>query len=159
MNAKIIQFSQLEELLTEPFTPDQVVRVMVLETSESLSRQIPDWRQICLGVDVRTINQAGHILACHPSATLRTSLPVATIQLYNGRRESDPTWQKYDVAWEQAAALKERIITYLQTAAVEKGFILRTAGVIDLGEIRPLHATWKTDPTLLAQNQSDVPSQ
>lgn len=140
MNAKIIQFSQLEELLTEPFAPDQVVRVMVLETSESLSRQIPDWRQISLGVDVRTINQAGHILACH--------LPVATMQLYNGRRDSDSTWQKYDVAWEQAAALKERVISYLQAAAAEKGFVLRTAGVIDLGEMRPLRATWKSDPAL-----------
>ena len=151
MNAKIIQFSQLEDLLAEPFAPDQVVRVVVLETSESLSRQIPDWRQISLGVDVRTINQAGHILACH--------LPVATMQLYNGRRESDPTWQKYDVAWEQATALKERVVTYLQAAAAEKAFALRTAGVIDLGEIRPLRATWQSDPALQTGVATDACAQ
>lgn len=150
MNAKIIQFGQLEELLAEPFAPDQVVRVVVLETSENMSPKIPDWRQISLGVDVRTINQAGHIQACH--------LPVATMQLYNGRRESDPTWQKYDVAWEQASALKERVVNYLQAVAEEKGFSLRTAGVIDLGEIRSLRATWNTDPARLTGGK-DVPAQ
>lgn len=66
--------------------------------------------------------------------------------LYNGRRSGDPTWQKYDAAWEQAAALKERVITTLQAATVEKGFKVCAAGVIDLGEIRPLRATRKTDP-------------
>lgn len=148
MNANIIQFSQLEDLLAEPFAPDQVVRAVVLETSESLSSQIPDWRQISLGVDVRTINQEGHILACH--------LPVTTMQLYNGRRESDPTWQKYDVAWKQAAALKERVVNYLQTASAEKGFALRTVGVIDLGEIRPLRATWQSDPARQTRVATDV---
>ncbi len=144
MNEKIIQFGQLEELLTEPFVPGQVVRVVVLETSESLARQIPGWRMVHIGVHVRSINEFGHILACH--------LPVATLELFNGRRENDPTWQRYDMAWEEAASLKERVAAYLQTVAAEKGFTLHMAGVIDLGDIRPLHATWKTDPMLLTKD-------
>ena len=147
MNEKIIQFGQLEELLAEPFAPGQVVRVVVLETSESLARQIPGWRLVHVGVHVRSIDESGHILACH--------LPVAALELFNGRRENDPTWQSYDAAWEEAAALKERVLAYLQTAAAEKGFTLRTAGVIDLGDVRPLHATWKTDPIRLAQDLID----
>ena len=146
MNEKIIQFGQLEELLAEPFAPGQVVRVVMLETSESLARQIPGWRMVHVGVHVRSINESGHILACH--------LPVAALELFNGRRKHDPTWQKYDAAWEKAAALKERVVTFLQTAA-EKGFTLRTAGAIDLGDIRPLHATWKSDPTLLTKDLVD----
>jgi hypothetical protein len=151
MNAKIIQFGQLEELLTEPFAPGQVVRVVVLETSESLARQIPGWRMVHIGVDVRSVNESGHILACH--------LPVAALELFNGRRENDPTWQKYDVTWEEAEALKERVVTYLPAVAAEKGFTLRTAGVIDLGEIRPLRATWKTDPALQTESATDACAQ
>lgn len=135
MTKQVIQFGQLEEFMAEPFTPGQVVRIVVLEISEGVSAQIPDLRQVSVGVHVRTINSDRHVLACY--------LPVATVQLYNGRREGDPTWQKYDVAWEQAAALKERVITTLQSAAAEKGFKVCAAGVIDLGEIRPLQATWK----------------
>lgn len=52
-----------------------------------------------------------------------------------------PHWQKYDAAWEQAASLKERVITTLQAAAVENKFSVLAAGVIDLGEVRPLRAT------------------
>lgn len=133
MNAKIIQFGQLEELLTKPFTPGQVMRVVLLETSESMSSKIPGWRLVHIGVHIRTINESSHVLACH--------LPVAALELLNGRRKNDPTWQRYDAAWEEAAALKKRVATYLQTAAAEKGFTLRTAGVIDLGDVRPLNAT------------------
>jgi hypothetical protein len=147
MNAKIIQFGQLEELLTEPFTPNQVVRVVVLETSESMSSKIPGWRLVHIGVHVRSINESGHTLACH--------LPIVAMELYNGRRENDPTWQKYDAAWEEAAALKERVVTFLQTGAEEMGFMVCTAGVIDLGDVRPLRATWKTDPTLLTEDLVD----
>lgn len=143
MTQKIIQFGQLEELLAEHFDPNQVIRVMVLETSEKVSTQIPDWRQVSIGLHIRTINSVGHVLACY--------LPVATVELYNGRRECDPTWQKYDSGWEQAEALKERVIVYLQEAAAEKGIAIRSAGVIDLGEIRPLCATWKADPALASQ--------
>ena len=147
MNQKVIQFGQLEELLTEPFAPDQVVRVVNLETSESLAREIPGWRLVHIGVHVRTIDKSGHILACH--------LPVAELELFNGRREHDPTWQIYDAAWEDADALKERIVAFLQTASEEKSFAVHTAGVIDLGEIRPLRATWKTDPLLDTQDRAD----
>jgi hypothetical protein len=86
----------------------------------------------------KSSSDAGHILACY--------LPVASIQLFNGRREGDPTWQAYDEVWEQAEALEERVITYLQHIAAEKGFTVRDAGVIDIGQVRPLHATWKSDP-------------
>ena len=143
MTKQVIQFGQLEEFMAEPFVPGQVVRVVVLEISEGVSAQIPDLRQVSVGVHVRTINRDGHVLACY--------LPVATVQLYNGRREGDPTWQKYDAAWEQAAALKERVITTLQAAAAEKGFKVCAAGVIDLGEIRPLRANWQSDLALAEQ--------
>ena len=140
MTKQVVQFGQLEEFMAEPFVPDQVVRVVVLEISEGVSAQIPDLRQVSVGVHIRTINSDGHVLACY--------LPVATVQLYNGRREGDPTWQKYDAAWEQAAAHKERVITTLQAAAAEKGFKVCAAGVIDLGDIRPLRASWTADPAV-----------
>lgn len=142
MNAKIIQFGQLEELLAEPFSPGQVMRVVILETSETLSAKIPSWRLVHIGVHVRSINDSGHILACY--------LPIAKLELFNGRRENDPAWQQYDAAWEEAEALKVRVVNYLQTAASKIGFTVIPSGVIELGEIRPLPATWKTDPALLA---------
>jgi hypothetical protein len=45
-------------------------------------------------------------------------------------------------------ALKERVIVYLQDVAAEKGFTVRDAGLIDMGETRLLRATWKSDPGL-----------
>ena len=142
MNGKIVQFGQLEEMLAEPFSSGQVMRVVILETSESLSPKIPGWRLVHIGVHVRSINESGHILACH--------LPIAKLELMNGRRENDPAWQQYDAAWEEAEALKVRVVNYLQTAASEIEFTVIPSGVIELGEIRPLHATWKTDPVLAA---------
>jgi hypothetical protein len=59
----------------------------------------------------------------------------------------------------KAASLKERVVTFLQTVAEELGFTLRTAGVIDLGDIRPLHATWKSDPALLTKDLVDEHNQ
>jgi hypothetical protein len=60
--------------------------------------------------------------------------------------KTTPTWQKYDEAWEKAEALRERVMTYLQKVAIEQGFIVSNAGVIDIGEARPLRATRHTDP-------------
>jgi len=138
MSAHVIQLAHLEELVQGELRAGDVVRVVVLDVAESVSRQVPGLRLTSIGVHIRTINAAGHILACY--------LPVAEIQLYNGRREGDPTWQQYDAAWERAEALKGRVVAYLQAAAAEQGFTVRTAGVIDLGRVRPLHGTWLSDP-------------
>lgn len=138
MTTKVIQLAQLEELVEEDLHEGNLVRVVVLDSTESVSSEIPALRTAGVGVHVRAINDAGHILACY--------LPVASIQLFNGRREGDPTWQAYDRAWEQAEALKERVIVYLQAIAAEKGFTVRAAGVIDIGQTRPLRATWLSDP-------------
>jgi hypothetical protein len=139
---KVIQFGKLEEFVEEELGEGNVVRVVVLDVTVSVSSKIPGLRTASVGVHVRTINDAGQILACY--------LPVTAIELYNGRREGDPTWQAFDQAWDKAVALKERVIAYLQSLAAEKGFILRTAGVIDMGQTRPLPATWKSDPILAA---------
>src|SRR5690606_28364408 len=141
-----LQFGKLEEFIQEDLHHDNVVRVVALDITESVSSQIPGLRMAGIGVHVRAINDAGQILACY--------LPVASIQLHNlqlsnGRREGDPTWQAYDEAWDKAEALKERVIAYLEQVAAEKGFAVRAAGVIDLGETRPLRATWVSDPILL----------
>jgi hypothetical protein len=139
MSTKIVlQFGKLEEFVQEDLHHGNVVRVVALDITESVSSQIPGLRMAGIGVHVRTINNAGQILACY--------LPVASIQLFNGRREGDPTWQKYDEAWEKAKALQERAITYLEQIAAEKGFTVRAAGVIDIGQTRPLRATWGSDP-------------
>jgi len=135
MSAQVIQLAHLEELLQGELRAGDVVRVVVLDVAESVSRQVPGLRLTSIGVHVRAVNAAGHILACY--------LPVTEIQLYNGRREGDPTWQQYDDAWERAEALKERVVAYLQA----------TAGVIDLGEVRPLHGAWTSDPILTAQGR------
>lgn len=143
MSAHVIQLAHLEEFVQGELRAGDIVRVVVLDVTESVSRQVPGLRltrrlRRSIGVHVRAVNAAGHILACY--------LPVAEIQLYNGRREGDPTWQQYDAAWERAEALKGRVVAYLQAAAAEQGFTVRTAGVIDLGEVRPLHGAWLSDP-------------
>jgi hypothetical protein len=145
MSTKIVlQFGKLEEFVQEDLHHGNVVRVVALDITESVSSQIPGLRMAGIGVHVRAINNAGQILACY--------LPVASIQLFNGRREGDPTWQKYDEAWDKAEALKERVIAYLEQIAAEKGFTTHAAGVIDIGETRPLRATWKSDPALAGQD-------
>jgi hypothetical protein len=141
MSTKIVlQFGKLEEVVQEDLHHGNVVRVVALDITESVSSQIPGLRMAGIGVHVRAINDDGQILACY--------LPVARIQLYNGRNEDDPTWREYDEAWDKAEALKERVIAYLEQVAAEKGFAIRAAGVIDMGETRPLRATWQSDPTL-----------
>ena len=150
MSTKIVlQFGKLEEFVQEDLHHGHVVRVVALDITESVSSQIPGLRTAGIGVHVRAINDAGQILACY--------LPVASIQLNNsqlsnGRREGDPTWQAYDEAWDKAEALKERVIAHLEQVAAEKGFTVRAAGVIDMGETRPLRATWRSDP-LPAENE------
>jgi hypothetical protein len=141
MSTKIVlQFGKLEEFVHEDLHHGNVVRVVALVITESVSSQIPGLRMAGIGVHVRAINDGGQILACY--------LPVARIQLYNGRHEGDPVWREYDKAWDKAEALKERVITCLEQVAAEKGFAIRAAGVIDMGETRPLRATWQSDPTL-----------
>lgn len=140
MKTHVIQFGKLEEFVREDLGKNNPVRVVALDITESVSGQIPGLRTAGIGVHVRTINDAGHILACY--------LPVAHIQLYNGRREGDPTWQEYDEAWDRAEALQERVIGYLVQGVAERGFTVCAAGVIEMGETRPLRATWKSDPIL-----------
>ncbi len=139
MNPHVIQFGRLEEFVAE-LSSSNLVRVVILDSSKSISSQIPDFRRVSTGVHMRTITESGHILACY--------LPVATTELFNGRREGDPTWAQYDKTRQQAEVLKDRIVAYLQEVATKKDFAVSTAGVIDLGEVRPLQATWLTDPVL-----------
>ena len=138
MTNHVIQFSRLEQFVQEELGPGNLVRVVVLDITESVTSQVPGLRTAAIGVHVRAINDAGHILAC--------CLTVARLQLYNGRRAGDPTWEEYDQAWEKAEALKERVMVYLQEAAAGKGFTVRAAGIIELGQTRPLSATWHADP-------------
>jgi hypothetical protein len=137
--SKIIQFAKLEEFVEEDLHAGNVARVVVLEITESVSSQIPALRNVGIGVHVRAINDEGHVLACY--------LPVGRLQLYNGRREGDPTWQEYDAVREKAEALKERVVGYLQAVSADKGFTVSGTGVIDMGQTRPLGATWKSDPS------------
>ena len=59
-------------------------------------------------------------------------------------RDSDPSRQEYDAPWERAEALKERVLAYL----VGHGCTARGAGIIDIGDVRPLRASWRSDPDL-----------
>jgi len=138
MGKQIIQFGTLAAFTAEELGDGAVVRVVALDVTECASSQIPGLRMAGIGVHVRAINDDGHILACY--------LPVAQLQLYNGRRDGDPAWQKADAAWEKAEALKKRVIAYLETVAADKALTVTPAGVIDLGETRPLRAVWHTDP-------------
>lgn len=140
MSKQIIQFGTLEAFTAEALGEGAIIRVVALDTTVSASSQIPGLRLAGIGVHVRAINEAGHVLACY--------LPIAQMQLYNGRRDGDPIWQKYDAAWEEAEALKKRVVAYLESIVADKEITIRTAGVIDMGEVRPLRATWKPDPGL-----------
>ncbi|SRR5690554_442141 len=129
----VIQFAHLEELVAE--APPNIVRVTALDVTESASSQIPGLRLAGVGVHVRTISNEGYVLACY--------LPVASVQIYEAvPRHSDPARKEYDVAWERAEALKERVVAYL----TDKGCAVASAGVIHLDGVRPLRATWRSDP-------------
>jgi hypothetical protein len=128
-----IQFARLEELLAEELP--NVVRVTALDVTESTSSHIPGLRLAGIGVHVRTINAAGHILACY--------LPVASVEVYEAvPRDADTTRQEYDAGWEQAETLKERVMAYL----AENGCTVTGAGIIHLGGVQPICATWLSDP-------------
>ncbi len=142
----VIQFETLEAFVAEDLGKGGIVRVAALNITEGRSAAIPELRMVAVGVHARAINADGHLLACY--------LPIARIQLYNGRRESDPAWQKYDAAWEKAKALKERVVAYLETVAADGDFAVRAAGVIDLGETKLLSAVWSSDPLQQRQNEN-----
>lgn len=144
MSKQIIQFGTLEAFTAEALGEGAVIRVVALDITESVSSQIPGLRTASVGVHVRAINDAGHILACY--------LPVAQVQLFNGRREGDPTWQQYDEAWEKAKALKKRVTAYLEQVAAEKGFAVRAAGVID--QVNWLHCSF----SVLLNAASEIPT-
>jgi hypothetical protein len=55
--------------------------------------------------------------------------------------------------------LDDLIAGFEGVVPAEKGFLLRTAGVIDLGEIRPLRANWKSDPALQTGGATDACAQ
>lgn len=142
MSSQIIQFAWLEEFVAEE--PPGTVRVVVLDVTESASSKILGLRLASIGVHVRTINGEGHILAC--------CLPVASVQIYEAvPRDSDPTRKEYDAAWEQAEALKARVMAYLR----ESGCAVSGAGVIHLEGLRPLHGSWPSDPELKAHGGSN----
>ncbi|MCI0577104.1 MAG: hypothetical protein L0332_34280 [Chloroflexi bacterium] len=148
MPTQVIQFGKLEEFVQEELRPGNVVRVVTLDMTESVSSEIAGLRVAGVGVHVRAINDAGQMLACY--------LPVASIQLFGASpRDSDPGWQEYKAAWETAEALEARVLAYLNQVAAEKGFTVRAAGVIDIGQARPLRATWRSDPVLKERKGDD----
>jgi hypothetical protein len=73
-DSKIIQFARQEEFLEEDLQAGNMVRVVVLEITESVSSQIPGLRTVGIGVHVRAINDDGHILACYLPARRRPDL-------------------------------------------------------------------------------------
>jgi hypothetical protein len=113
MITQVIQLAQLEELVQEDLHAGNTVRVVILDITETLSAQVPGLRTAAVGVHMRALNEQGHILACY--------LPVARIQLYNGRREIDPTWRAYDQAWAKAEALKRASSPTLSLSPPRKG--------------------------------------
>jgi hypothetical protein len=54
MKNHVIQFGQLEELVAE-LKPEQIARVVILDISKGFSSQIPDLRQVSVGVHIRTV--------------------------------------------------------------------------------------------------------
>lgn len=135
MNYHVIQFGNLEGFVEEPLEQGSVIRITILDISKGISKELPQLRQVEIGVHIRTINHLQQILACY--------LPVATIQLYNGRREDDPLWQRYDEAWHEAELLKQQVMTFIQEKLQGKGIRVFGTGVIELGTIQFLKATWQ----------------
>ena len=130
----VIQFSQLEQFVAEVAPLSTTVRVVALETKTYPSRQIPTLRRVRVGVHCRALTTDGHIYACY--------LPVGELELFNGRRASDPLWQRYDEVWQSASGLCQRVSAYLIVEEIG----VRNAGVIDIGDTQPLPATWRSDP-------------
>lgn len=129
----VIQFARLEEFVAEALP--NIIRVVALDVTESTSSHIPGLRLAGIGVHVRTINNDGYILACY--------LPVTSVQIYEAvPRGSDPGRQEYDDAWEEAEALKKRVMAYL----AGNGCTVTGAGIIHLGGVQPIRATWRSDP-------------
>ena len=115
-------------------------RARITDTRKTL----PGLRLAAIGVHVRTINDQGHILACY--------LPLASLELYEAvPRGMDSSHQAYNAAWDEAEALKARVMAYLQ----EKGCAVCGDGVIHLHGVQPLPASWRGDPKPIIQGGSN----
>lgn len=137
MSSPIIQFGELESITAE-FTTGMIVRVITLDMTEELLN-IPGLRVAAIGVHVRTISHAGHILSCY--------LPVARVQVYDRSSPDSEDHKQMKIAWEKAEALQRRVVAYLQAEAAHRDFEIRTDGIIQLDGIgRPMRGSWKANP-------------
>lgn len=148
----LIQFGTLDDLIAELHSGD-IVRVVPLDITTGTFSEVPGLRVGEVGVHIRAIatNQTSgqpHILSCY--------LPLGAFQIYNRASPNGEERQPYNNAWDKAEVLQKRVAEYLTTHAYKRGFEVKTAGIIHLGDIRPLKGRWHTDPEQTAPEQTAV---
>ena len=149
----LIQFGNLDDLIAELHSGD-IVRVVPLDITTGTFSEVPGLRVGEVGVHIRAITSNAttnqqQILSCY--------LPLCAFQVYNRSSPNGEERQPYNNAWDKADALQQRVADYLTTHAFKRGFEVKTAGIIHLGDIRPLKGRWYTDPeqTAVAKSTSE----
>ena len=149
----LIQFGNLDDLVAELHSGD-IVRVVPLDITTGTFSEVPGLRVGEVGVHIRAITSNAttnqqQILSCY--------LPLGAFQVYNRSSPNGEERQPYNNAWDKADALQQRVVDYLTTHSFKRGFEVKTAGIIHLGDIRPLKGRWHTDPeqTAVAESASE----
>ena len=117
----------------KPLSPE-VVRLEVMDFTVSIFKDI-GIRNAAIGVHVRTITPLEGTL-------LVWFMPVDVIQtMGQGRPRDEQTAARYDVAWDKARTLGQRVRQHLEA----NGFSVRP-GLIDIDETKLVLGEWKQDP-------------
>ena len=121
MSRATIQFTQLEQLLQE-VTPDDTLRVHVLEQTRTTSSRGLTHKEISIGLCGRTATGAGDLLAwCCQMDRLSFYLPSPV-----DGRSPEKAW--YEAAWKQAKTMQAALISVLQA----QGYAATAHGVMEL---------------------------
>lgn len=121
MSRATIQFTQLEHLLEE-VTPGAMLRVNVLEQTKTTSSRGLTHKEISIGLCVRTITDAGDLLAWYCQLE-RLGFYVPPMA-----EDRSPAQQRYEAAWEQARSMQATLHTLLQA----QGHTVTAQGIIEL---------------------------
>lgn len=139
MSRATIQFTQLEHLLEEA-SPDDTVRVHVLEQTKTTSSHGLIHKEISIGLCARAITAAGDLLAWYCQIE---RLDFYAPQMSDGR---SPEQQRYEAAWEQAKGMQTALIALLQA----QGRAVTDRGIIEL----PAQALARGTTNLVAMSGS-----
>jgi len=146
MTFLVLQYLKLENLLAEAKGMEGV-RVYVLERNKTTSSNMLSWREITIGLCVRTITLDNRILSWYGEITKLGF--YAHTQATNG--EPSPEREQYQAAWQRARELQ----TDLAARLAHQGHTVYIDGLIELDMPHFLHGA--TDLIALPKSPATAP--